>query len=163
MHGAGCGAARPQSCRPQVQALQQAGESRVAEASPIRSRAQGGAAADGAGEGWADGTKISATYSGTVNVNAAVPEPGSLALTFAALALLVWQQPRRLRLWQRTGVTLVALYFSLSMLVFTLRPDPGPSLYTLGSFGPWAMGGLLLLFTTWRARVRRQGLSLRRA
>jgi signal transduction histidine kinase/CheY-like chemotaxis protein len=75
-----------------------------------------------------------------------------LALTFAALALLVWQQPRRLRLWQRTGVTLVALYFSLSMLVFTLRPDPGPSLYTLGSFGPWAMGGLLLLFTTWRAR-----------
>ena len=75
-----------------------------------------------------------------------------IALTFSALALLVWRQPQRLRLWQRIGVTLVASYFSLSMLVFTLRPDPGPSLYTLGSFGPWAMGGLLLLFTTWRAR-----------
>lgn len=75
-----------------------------------------------------------------------------IAVTFTALALLVWRLPQHLRAWQRTGVTLVALYFSLSMLVFTLRPDPGPSLYTLGSFGPWAMGGLLLLFTTWRAR-----------
>ncbi|RTL40262.1 MAG: response regulator [Burkholderiales bacterium] len=75
-----------------------------------------------------------------------------IAGTFAVLALLVWFLPRQLRLWQRIGVTLVALYFSLSMLMFTLRPDPGPGLYTLGSFGPWAMGGMLLLFTTWRAR-----------
>lgn len=75
-----------------------------------------------------------------------------IAVTFAALALLVWRLPRLLRAWQRTGVTLLALYFSLTMLAFTLRPDGGPSLYTLGSFGPWAMGGSLLLFTTWRAR-----------
>jgi signal transduction histidine kinase/CheY-like chemotaxis protein len=75
-----------------------------------------------------------------------------IATAFATLALLVWRQPQRLRIWQRTGVTLLALYFSLSMLVFTLRPDPGPSLYTLGSFAPWSMGGSLLLFTTWRAR-----------
>lgn len=75
-----------------------------------------------------------------------------IALTFTALAALVWRLPQHLRVWQRTGVTLVALYFSLSMLVFTLRPDPGPGLYTLGSFGPWSMGGMLLLFTTWRAR-----------
>ena len=75
-----------------------------------------------------------------------------ITLTFGSLALLVWRQPQKLRLWQRTGVTLLALYFSLTMLVFTLRPDPGPSMYTLGSFTPWAMGGNLLLFTTWRAR-----------
>jgi len=75
-----------------------------------------------------------------------------ITLTFGSLALLVWRRPRQLRLWQRTGVTLLALYFSLSMLVFTLRPDPGPSMYTLGSLTPWAMGGNLLLFTTWRAR-----------
>ena len=75
-----------------------------------------------------------------------------IAATFSALALLVWRLPQRLRLWQRTGVTLLALYFSLSMLAFTLRPDPGPGLYTLGTFAPWAMGGSLLLFTTWRAR-----------
>lgn len=75
-----------------------------------------------------------------------------IAVTYAALAWLVWRRPRHLGLWQRTGVTLVALYFSLSMLVFTLQPDPGPGLYTLGSFGPWAMGGMLLLYTTWRAR-----------
>lgn len=75
-----------------------------------------------------------------------------IAATFSALAWLVWRQPHRLGRWQRTGVTLVALYFSLSMLLFTLRPDPGPGLYTLGSFGAWAMGGCLLLFTTWRAR-----------
>ncbi|MGM9480491.1 ATP-binding response regulator [Roseateles sp. NT4] len=75
-----------------------------------------------------------------------------ITTAFSALALLVWRLPQRLRVWQRIGVTLLALYFSLSMLVFTLRPDPGPSLYTLGSFAPWAMGGCLLLFTTWRAR-----------
>lgn len=75
-----------------------------------------------------------------------------IATTFTALALLVWRRPQRLGLWQRTGVTLVALYFTVSMLVFTLRPDPGPAVYTLGSFGPWAMGGCLLLFTIWRAR-----------
>ncbi|KQV87554.1 ATP-binding protein [Pelomonas sp. Root1237] len=75
-----------------------------------------------------------------------------IATAFSALALLVWRRPQRLRLWQRIGATLLALYFSLTMLVFTLRPDPGPSLYTLGSFAPWAMGGSLLLFTTWRAR-----------
>ncbi len=75
-----------------------------------------------------------------------------IAIAFSALALLVWRLPNRLRVWQRIGVTLLALYFSLSMLVFTLRPDPGPSLYTLGSFAPWAMGGSLLLFATWRAR-----------
>jgi signal transduction histidine kinase/CheY-like chemotaxis protein len=75
-----------------------------------------------------------------------------IVATFASLALLVWLRPQQLRLWQRTGVTLLALYFSLSLLAFTLRPDPGPGLYTLGSFAPWAMGGYLLLFTTWRAR-----------
>lgn len=75
-----------------------------------------------------------------------------IAATFTALALLAWRLPQKLRLWQRAGVTLLALYFSLTMLVFTLRPDPGPGLYTLGSFAPWAMGGSLLLFTTWRAR-----------
>jgi signal transduction histidine kinase/CheY-like chemotaxis protein len=75
-----------------------------------------------------------------------------IAASFAVLAALVWHLPQRLRIWQRAGVTLLALYFSLTMLVFTLRGDPGPSLYTLGSFAPWAMGGSLLLFTTWRAR-----------
>ena len=75
-----------------------------------------------------------------------------IATSFSALALLVWRRPQHLRRWQRTGATIVALYFSLSMLQFTLRPDPGPGLYTLGSFGAWAMGGCLLLFTTWRAR-----------
>lgn len=75
-----------------------------------------------------------------------------LAGSFALLAVLVWRHPQRLRLWQRGGVTLLALYFSLTLLAFTLRPDPGPSLYTLGSFAPWALGGSLLLFTTWRAR-----------
>ena len=71
---------------------------------------------------------------------------------FSALAVLVWRRPQQLRRWQRWGVTLLALYFSLGMLAFTLRPDPGPSLYTLGSFAPWTLGGCLLLFTTWRAR-----------
>jgi signal transduction histidine kinase/CheY-like chemotaxis protein len=75
-----------------------------------------------------------------------------LALAFAALAGLVWRRPQRLRHWQRWGVTLMALYFTLGMLSFTLRPDPGPSLYTLASLAPWTLGGSLLLFTTWRAR-----------
>lgn len=75
-----------------------------------------------------------------------------IAGAFTVLAWLAWRRPQRLGLWQRTGVTLIGLYFSLSMAVFTFRPDPGPGLYTLGSFGPWAMGGVLLLYTTWRAR-----------
>ncbi len=75
-----------------------------------------------------------------------------IVTAFAALALLVWRQPQRLPLWQRSGVTLLALYFSVTMLVFTLGDGPGPSLYTLGSFAPWAMVSTLLLFTTWRAR-----------
>lgn len=75
-----------------------------------------------------------------------------IAAAFMALALLVWRRPQRLPLWQRTGVTLLALYFSLSMLVFTMSGGPGAGLYTLGSFAPWAMVSSLLLFTTWRAR-----------
>lgn len=75
-----------------------------------------------------------------------------IAAAFTALALLVWRRPQRLPLWQRTGVTLLALYFSLSMLAFTLSDGPGPGLYTLSSFAPWAMISNLLLFTTWRAR-----------
>ncbi len=71
---------------------------------------------------------------------------------FSVLTWLVWRRPQRLRHWQRWGVTLLALYFTLGMLALTLRPDPGPSLYTLGSFAPWTLGGCLLLFTTWRAR-----------
>jgi signal transduction histidine kinase/CheY-like chemotaxis protein len=74
-----------------------------------------------------------------------------LVAAFSVLTVLVWRRPRRLRHWQRWGVTLLALYFSLGMLAFTLRPDPGPSLYTLASFAPWTLGGCLLLFTTWRA------------
>ena len=50
-----------------------------------------------------------------------------IVTAFTALALLVWRRPQQLQLWQRIGVTLLALYFSLSMLVFTLRPGPGPS------------------------------------
>ena len=75
-----------------------------------------------------------------------------VAAAFTVLSLLAWRRPQALRLWQRCGVTLLALYFSLTMLAFTMKPDPGPSLYTLGSFSPWAMGSSLLLFTTWRAR-----------
>lgn len=74
-----------------------------------------------------------------------------LVAAFAWLSVLVWRQPQRLRLWQRCGVLLLAAYFSISMLAFTLRPDPGPSLYTLSSFAPWTLAGCLLLFTTWRA------------
>ena len=75
-----------------------------------------------------------------------------VAAAFAVLSLLAWRRPQALRVWQRCGVTLLALYFSLTMLAFTMKPDPGPSLYTLGSFSPWAMGSSLVLFTTWRAR-----------
>ncbi len=85
----------------------------------------------------------------------------AVALAFAALSLLVWRRPHRLRHWQRWGVTLLALYFTLGMLAFTLRSDPGPSLYTLGSFAPWTLGGSLLLFTTWRpGQALRIGLGL---
>lgn len=94
---------------------------------------------------------VSETALGVIEPSDRIAYP-LIAVTFSVLAVLVWRRPQQLRVWQRTGVTLVAAYFSLSMLVFTLRPDPGPGLYTLGSFGPWAMGGLLLLFTTWRAR-----------
>ena len=69
-----------------------------------------------------------------------------IALSFTALGLLSWRQPQRLHLWQRGAVTLLALYFCISMLAFTLRGDPGPSLYTLGSIAPWSLGALLLLF-----------------
>ncbi|MBV8036670.1 ATP-binding protein [Roseateles sp.] len=89
---------------------------------------------------------------------AGVIEPGDriayplIAAAFTALVLLVWRRPQLLPLWQRGGATLLALYFSLSMLGFTLRDGPGPSLYTLGSFAPWTMASSLLLFTAWRAR-----------
>lgn len=63
-----------------------------------------------------------------------------IAVAFTTLALLVWRRPQQLSLWQRIGVTLVGLYFAVSMLVFTMRPDPGPGPYTLASFGPWSMG-----------------------
>ncbi|HEV6964864.1 ATP-binding response regulator [Roseateles sp.] len=75
----------------------------------------------------------------------------AIATAFSVLSLLAWRRPQRLGHWQRWGVTLLALYFTLGMLAFSLRPDPGPSLYTLGSFAPWTLGGCLLLFTTWRA------------
>ncbi|MFG6466681.1 hybrid sensor histidine kinase/response regulator [Roseateles sp. BYS87W] len=75
-----------------------------------------------------------------------------LAGSFAVLAALVWQQPQSLRLWQRLATLILALYFSLTMLSFTLQPDPGPGLYTLGTLTPWAMGACLLLYTSWRAR-----------
>ncbi len=91
------------------------------------------------------------TWMGVIEPSDRIAYP-LITATFTTLALLVWRLPQQLRIWQRIGVTLLALYFALTMLVFTLRPDPGPSLYTLGSFAPWAMGGSLLLFTTWRAR-----------
>ncbi|MDR7332414.1 ATP-binding protein [Roseateles asaccharophilus] len=75
-----------------------------------------------------------------------------IGAAFTVLGLLSWRQPQRLHLWQRCGVTMLALYFCVSLLAFTLRGDPGPSLYTLGSIAPWSLGGLLLLFTTWQAR-----------
>lgn len=75
-----------------------------------------------------------------------------IALAFAVLGALCWRQPQRLHLWQRCAATLVAVYFCITMLVFSFAGPPGPSLYTLGSFAPWSLGGLLLLFTTWRAR-----------
>lgn len=94
---------------------------------------------------WASETAL-----GVIDPNDRVAYPCIVA-AFSVLSLLVWRRPHRLRHWQRWGVTLLALYFSLGMLAFTLRPDPGPSLYTLGSFAPWTLGGCLLLFTTWRA------------
>lgn len=92
----------------------------------------------------------SETALGVIDPNDRVAYP-CIAVAFSVLGVLTWRQPQRLRRWQRWGVTLLALYFSLGMLAFTLRPDPGPSLYTLGSFAPWTLGGSLLLFTTWRA------------
>ena len=76
-----------------------------------------------------------------------------LATAFAGLTLAVWRVPAQLALWQRSGITLLAAYFGLSMLAFMLRPDPGPGMYTIGSLACWTMGGFLLLFTTWRARA----------
>lgn len=75
-----------------------------------------------------------------------------LATAFAGLTFAVWRHADKLALWQRSGVTLLAGYFGLSMLAFMLRPDPGPSMYTIGSLACWTMGSFLLLFTTWRAR-----------
>jgi signal transduction histidine kinase/CheY-like chemotaxis protein len=97
------------------------------------------------------GAWASETTLGVIDPNDRIAYP-CLAAAFALLSWLSWQHPQRLRHWQRWGVTLLALYFTLGMLAFTLRPDPGPSLYTLGSFAPWTLGGSLLLFTTWRAR-----------
>ena len=97
------------------------------------------------------GAWVSETALGVIDPNDRIAYPCIVA-AFAVLAVLAWQRPQQLRHWQRWGVTLLALYFSLGMLAFTLRPDPGPSLYTLGSFAPWTLGGSLLLFTTWHAR-----------
>ncbi|HEY0953116.1 MAG TPA: ATP-binding protein, partial [Roseateles sp.] len=93
----------------------------------------------------------SETQLGVIEPSDRIAYPG-IALAFAVLGWLSWHRPQRLQRWQRCGVTLLALYFCLSMLAFTLRSDPGPSLYTLGSIAPWSLGGLLLLFSTWRAR-----------
>lgn len=92
----------------------------------------------------------SETWLGVIDPNDRIAYP-LLAAAFALLAWLTAARPLQLRLWQRCGVTLLALYFSFSMLAFTLRTDPGPSLYTLASLAPWTLGGCLLLFTTWRA------------
>jgi len=92
----------------------------------------------------------SESWLGVIDPNDRLAYP-LLALAFAVLAWLTASHPLRLRQWQRCGVTLLALYFCFSMLAFTLRPDPGPSLYTLGSLAPWTLGGCLLLFATWRA------------
>lgn len=96
------------------------------------------------------GAWASETALGVIDPNDRLGYP-CLAAAFCVLAWLSWRRPQRLGHWQRWGVTLLALYFTLGMLAFTLRPDPGPSLYTLGSFAPWTLGGCLLLFTTWRA------------
>lgn len=96
------------------------------------------------------GAWASETALGVIDPNDRIAYP-VLALAFSVLGGLVWWRPQRLGHWQRWGVTLLALYFSLGMLAFTLRPDPGPSLYTLGSLAPWTLGGCLLLFTTWRS------------
>jgi signal transduction histidine kinase len=102
----------------------------------------------------------SETLLGVIDPNGHIAYP-VMALAFSALAVLVWRRPRQLRLWQRSGVALMALYFSLATLAFTLRPDPGPSLYTLGSFAPWTLGGCLLLFMTWPPGLAlRAGLAL---
>jgi signal transduction histidine kinase len=93
----------------------------------------------------------SETLLGVIDPNDRVAYP-LIIVAFSVLAVLTWRRPQRLRHWQRWGVTLLALYFNLGMLAFTLRADPGPSLYTLASFAPWTLGGSLLLFTTWRAR-----------
>ncbi|MFG6417181.1 hybrid sensor histidine kinase/response regulator [Roseateles sp. DC23W] len=84
-----------------------------------------------------------------------------LAAAFSGLAVLCRRRPQAVSTWQRCGAVLLGLYFSGSMLAFTLRPDHGPSLYTLGSIAPWTLGGCLLLFTTWPAgRALRLSLAL---
>jgi len=88
---------------------------------------------------------------GVIDPNDRIAYP-SLAAAFSVLTALTWWRPQWLGHWQRAGVTLLSLYFSLGLLAFTLRPDPGPSLYTLASLAPWTLGGCLLLFITWRAR-----------
>ncbi|WP_457424539.1 ATP-binding response regulator [Roseateles sp. P5_E7] len=97
------------------------------------------------------GAWASETALGVIDPNDRIAYP-CLVLAFSVLTGLAWWRPQRLRDWQRCGVTLLAMYFNLGMLAFTLRPDPGPSLYTLASLAPWTMGGCLLLFITWRAR-----------
>ena len=81
------------------------------------------------------GAWVSETALGVIDPNDRIAYP-CIVVAFAVLAVLAWRRPQRLRHWQRWGVTLLALYFSLGLLAFTLRPDPGPSLYTLGSFAP---------------------------
>jgi signal transduction histidine kinase/CheY-like chemotaxis protein len=88
---------------------------------------------------------------GVIDPNDRIAYP-LITAAFALLLAGVWRRPQHLQAWQRCGVTLLALYFSVGMLMFTLRPDPGPSLYTLGSYAPWSLGACLLLFTSWRAR-----------
>ncbi len=88
---------------------------------------------------------------GVIDPNDRIAYP-CLVVAFTLLAGLTWWRPQQLRLWHRWGVTLLAAYFSVGMLAFTLRPDPGPSIYTLASLTPWTLGGCLLLFITWRAR-----------
>ncbi len=74
-----------------------------------------------------------------------------LALGFAGLSLALRLRPARLQTWQRAASLMLALYFTLSLAGFALRPDPGPSLYSIASLSPWLLGGMLLLFATWPA------------
>lgn len=48
-----------------------------------------------AGEGLAQGTAIAASYSGTLVITPAIPEPGTYALLLAGLATVAWVARRR--------------------------------------------------------------------